>query len=115
MDGSKFAAGARAHPRLAERRELASGSDPDVAAYAIADVKKFRTSRGSALILSLWALLLLSAAVFAWVKLIEQDIAVSGDANSALDARALAESGVAIALAPARDAFHASAAKPAQP
>ncbi len=63
-------------------------------------MKKVRTSRGSALILSLWALLLLSAAVFAWVKIIEQDIAVSGDANSALDARALAESGVAIALHP---------------
>lgn len=59
-----------------------------------------RGQRGSALILSLWALLMLSAAVFAWVKFIAQDITISGEANAGLDARALAHSGVAVALHP---------------
>lgn len=61
---------------------------------------KRNTRRGSALILSLWALLLLSAAIFAWVKLIDQDITIAAEANGALDARALAHSGVAVALHP---------------
>ena len=56
--------------------------------------------RGSALILSLWALLLLSAAVFAWVKFIQQDIDIASEANAMLDARALAHSGVAVAMHP---------------
>lgn len=54
--------------------------------------------RGSALILSLWALLLLSASVFAWVKFIDQNITLASEANALLDAKALAHSGVAVAL-----------------
>lgn len=57
-------------------------------------------TRASALILALWALLMLSAAVFAWVKFIAQDITVAGEANAGLDAKALAHSGVNVALHP---------------
>jgi len=55
---------------------------------------------GSVLILALWALLLLSAAVFAWVKFIDMNIDVTGDRNSGLEAKALAHSGVMVALNP---------------
>ncbi|HEX4084127.1 MAG TPA: hypothetical protein VHY22_04390 [Chthoniobacteraceae bacterium] len=58
------------------------------------------TRRGSVLILSLWALLLLSAAVFAWLKFIDLNIAITGDRNNGLEAKALAHSGVMVALNP---------------
>ena len=51
--------------------------------------------------LALWALLLLSAVVFAWSAFIKQGIDRASDANYILEARALAHSGVAIALHPA--------------
>ena len=53
---------------------------------------------GSVLILSLWALLLLSAAIFAWLKFINLNITVTGDRNNGLEAKALAHSGVMVAL-----------------
>lgn len=56
--------------------------------------------RGVALILSLWALLLLSAAIFAWAELIDHRIEFLSDANSGLEAKALAHSGIAVALHP---------------
>jgi type II secretory pathway component PulK len=59
-----------------------------------------RDNIGSALILSLWALMLLSAAVFAWVKLIDQDISVATQANAELEALAFAHSGVNVAVHP---------------
>ena len=55
---------------------------------------------GSVLLLVLWALLLLSSVVFVWVKMIHQDLALIYQANSGLDARALAHSGVWVALHP---------------
>ena len=61
----------------------------------------FSTVSGSALLLSLWALLLLSAVVFAWVKFINANITVAAEANFGLQARALAHSGVQIAMNPA--------------
>jgi len=60
-----------------------------------------KTDSGSILILALWALLLLSAAVFAWVKFIDQNISFTGDRNDGLTAKALAHSGVIVALHPA--------------
>ncbi len=57
-------------------------------------------SRGSALLLVLWALLLLSAAVFGWATWISDDIALHGEANRAAEARAMAHSGIALALHP---------------
>lgn len=56
--------------------------------------------RASALIIVMWALFLLSAAVFAWAKLIQQDIQMSGRENRELEAKAMAHSGLAIALHP---------------
>lgn len=56
--------------------------------------------RGSVLLLVLWALLLLSSVVFAWVKSINQDVVIIHQENSGLDARALAHSGAWIAMHP---------------
>lgn len=55
---------------------------------------------GSALLLSLWALLVLSASVLAWFGYINQEIELAHEANFGLEARALAYSGVNVALAP---------------
>jgi hypothetical protein len=57
-------------------------------------------SRATALLIVLWALILLSAAVLTWAKLIQQDIQFSGRDNRELEARAMAHSGLAIALHP---------------
>lgn len=59
-----------------------------------------RRRAGSVLILSVWALLLLSAAIFAWLKLIDQNITVTTERNNGLEAKALAHSGVMVALNP---------------
>jgi hypothetical protein len=59
-----------------------------------------RSPRGSVLILALWALLLLSAAIFAWVKFIDLSITETGQRNNGLDAKAYAHSGVMVALHP---------------
>jgi hypothetical protein len=59
-----------------------------------------RRRHGSVLILALWALLLLSAAVFAWVKFIQQSAVYTSQSNAGLDAKALAHSGVMVALNP---------------
>ena len=55
---------------------------------------------GSTLLLALWALFLLSAVVLGWAKLIDQDISNLSETNLSLEARALAHSGVAVALHP---------------
>ena len=60
----------------------------------------FSNSAGSALLMALWALLLLSAVVFAWVKFINANIAIAAEANFGLQARALAHSGVQVAMNP---------------
>jgi len=57
-------------------------------------------STGSVLILALWALLLLSAAIFAWLKFINMNVTLTGQRNNGLDAKALAHSGVMVALNP---------------
>ncbi len=57
-------------------------------------------SRASVLLIVLWALILLSAAVFTWAKIIQQDIQISGQENREVEARAMAHSGLAIALHP---------------
>ena len=54
----------------------------------------------SALLLSLWALLVLSVAVFALAKFVNQGIDAVRDSNLSLDAKALDHSGLAIALNP---------------
>ena len=66
-------------------------------------MKLFRKSkiRGAALMLSLWALFLLSAVVISWALDIDSRISLSGNANRALEAEAMACSGTEIALHPA--------------
>lgn len=61
-----------------------------------------RTHReqGSTIILTMWALFILSAVVFAWARLIDARIEDSAEANLGLEARALAHTGVQIALHP---------------
>jgi hypothetical protein len=58
------------------------------------------------LILALWALLLLSTAVFAWVKYIQANITLSGQGNAALEAKAFSHSGVMVALHPQIDTLN---------
>lgn len=52
----------------------------------------------SALLLALWALLLLSAAVLAWVQFLDRQIGFGERSNQGLDARAAAFSGLSVAL-----------------
>ena len=52
------------------------------------------------MILALWALLLLSAAVIVWVKFLQQTMTITTQSNNGLDAKALAHSGVMVALHP---------------
>jgi hypothetical protein len=59
-----------------------------------------RGQNASVLILALWALLLLSAAIFAWLKFIDMNVTLTGQRNNGLDAKALAHSGVMVALNP---------------
>jgi len=63
---------------------------------------KRHSSRNSAsmLMLALWALLLISVVVFAWVKAIDRGVDNVSHANRGMEARALAHSGMAVALHP---------------
>ena len=57
-------------------------------------------SRGAALMLSLWALFLLSAMVITWALAIDTRLTLSGNANRILEAQAMACSGAEVALHP---------------
>jgi hypothetical protein len=57
--------------------------------------------RAAALMLSLWALFLLSAVVISWALDIDSRISLSGNSNRVLEAEAMACSGTEIALHPA--------------
>jgi|SoiMethySBSTD1v2_1073268.scaffolds.fasta_scaffold153378_4 type II secretory pathway component PulK len=57
-------------------------------------------SRAAVLLIVLWALILLSAAVLTWANLIHQDIEFAGRENRELEAKAMAHSGLSIALHP---------------
>lgn len=63
-------------------------------------MKTSSKQRGTVLLIVLWALILLSAAVFTWAKVIQQDIQIAGDENREVEARAMAHSGLAIGLHP---------------
>ena len=68
-------------------------------------------NNGSTLMLALWALIVLSAVVFAWAQWIDGSIGAMAEANRGMEARALAHSGLAIALHPGikRNSPHLSA------
>lgn len=55
---------------------------------------------GSVLIMALWALLLMTAAVLAWLKFTNVNVAITGDRNAGLQAKGYAHSGVMVALDP---------------
>ena len=59
-----------------------------------------KSRRGSALLLVMWALFLISAAVLAFAGFIQQDLKMHAAANRDLDAIAMAHSGIAFALHP---------------
>ena len=59
---------------------------------------KLKSDRGAALLLSLWALFLLSAMVIAWTLSINSRLVVSSNANRVLAAEAMASSGADVAL-----------------
>lgn len=59
-----------------------------------------KTGRGAALMLSLWALFLLSAMVISWALEIDSRLTLSGSANRILEAEAMACSGAEVALHP---------------
>src|SRR2546422_1628780 len=71
--------------------------------HTIVRMRLLRTAkiRGAALMLSLWALFLLSAVVISWALDIDSRISLSGSANRALEAEAMACSGTEVALHPA--------------
>src|SRR5204863_538360 len=60
----------------------------------------FKRKSGVALLLSLWALFLLSAMVIAWALNINSRLTVSATANRVLSAEAMASSGAEVALNP---------------
>ncbi|MGC3990375.1 MAG: type II secretion system protein GspK [Chthoniobacteraceae bacterium] len=61
-------------------------------------MQNIRNREGSALLLSLWALLVLSMAVFAWIKFIRVEMETAYQADAGLDALALAHSGAEVGL-----------------
>jgi hypothetical protein len=62
--------------------------------------KRQRRESASALLIVLWALLVLAASLLAWSQWVAQDITLDTDANRGLEARAMAHSGMAVALNP---------------
>src|SRR6476659_10205562 len=81
----------------------ALGSDCRHCADSIVTMRIFHNSRrrGAALMLALWALFLLSAMIITWTLDIDGRITLSGNANRALEAVAMACSGSEVALHPA--------------
>ncbi|MEY2490645.1 MAG: ral secretion pathway protein [Verrucomicrobiota bacterium] len=59
-----------------------------------------KRNRGAALLLSLWALFLLSAMLISWALEIDSRLSLSGSANRILEAEAMACSGAEVALHP---------------
>jgi hypothetical protein len=64
------------------------------------EVRSSNSSRGAALMLSLWALFLLSAMIISWALDIDSRLVLSGNANRVLAAEAMATSGAEVALHP---------------
>jgi general secretion pathway protein K len=64
------------------------------------EVRNSNLASGAALILSLWALFLLSAMIVSWALDIDSRLTLSGNANRRLEAEAMACSGAEVALHP---------------
>lgn len=63
-------------------------------------MKRESREGGSALLLVLWALVVLSAAVFSWVVVVQGELKVHGAGSRDVEARAMAHSGLALGLHP---------------
>ena len=61
---------------------------------------KISARRGAALLIALWAIIVLTTAVLLWSAYIRQTIIVSGESYNDTEARAMAHSGLAIAMHP---------------
>ncbi len=88
-----------------EKSPVAAVSDRRKSAHsgfgsAVRD-RRYRRESGAALMLSLWALFLLSAMLISWAIDIDSRLVISGQANRALEAEAMACSGAEIAMHPA--------------
>ncbi len=59
--------------------------------------------RGSALLVVLWSLIVLSAGIFAYARWIQANVRINGFASQTMEARAMAHSGVAVAMHPRVD------------
>src|SRR5437870_6106959 len=81
--------------RTPRRDEAASQGDRD----SKFEIRNWKL-RAAALMLSLWALFLLSAMIISWAVEIDSRLALSGNANRVLEAEAMACSGAEIALHP---------------
>ena len=62
--------------------------------------RRTKLDSGAALILALWSLFLLSAMIISWALDIDSQITLSGNADRALGAEAMAASGAEVALHP---------------
>ena len=76
--------------RLRRRSHYGGGALP------LADCRE----RGSALLLVMWAIIMLTAAILAWTSYVEADLEFSADRNRAIEAKAMAHSGIALGLHP---------------
>lgn len=61
---------------------------------------QYRTTNGGALLLTLWAMFVLSSAVLIWASFVQQTLVVSTQTYNDTEARAMAHSGIALALHP---------------
>ena len=68
---------------------------------ALQHIMKRARTRGAAIMLAMWALLVLSAMVISWALDIDTRLTIAGDANRVVEATALACSGAEIAFHPA--------------
>ena len=82
-----------------DRRQVGGGFGSAPKAFA-SRFKRKSTTSGAALMLSLWALFLLSAMVISWALDIDSRLILSSQANRNLEAEAMACSGAEIALHP---------------
>lgn len=64
-------------------------------------IRKASSMGGSTILVAVWAMLVLTAIVLAWARLIEGNMILAAHANRRLDAKAYAESGFQVASNPA--------------
>jgi len=62
--------------------------------------RALRAQGGAALLIALWAIIVLTSTVLLWAGYIRQTIAVSGQNLNEIEARAMAHSGIALAMHP---------------